>query len=48
MATIAEKGPQLSSLLTGGTDTTTTLARALENQSDRMITITSQFTPPSG
>ncbi|MEB3048932.1 MCE family protein [Mycolicibacter sp. MYC123] len=48
MATIAEKGPQLSSLLAGGTDTATTLAGALENQSERMITITSQFTPALG
>jgi hypothetical protein len=48
MTTIAEKGPQLSSLLTGGTDTAATLASALENQAERMITITSQFTPALG
>lgn len=48
MATIAEKGPQLSSLLTGGTDTATTLANALENQAERMITITTQLTPALG
>ncbi|MGB5795027.1 MAG: MCE family protein [Mycolicibacter algericus] len=48
MTTIAEKGPQLSSLLTGGHDTATTLAAALENQADRMITITTALTPPLG
>lgn len=48
MTTIAEKGPQLSSLLTGGTDTATTVANAMENQTERMITITTQLTPPLG
>lgn len=48
MTTIADKGPQLSSLLTGGTDTATTVAAALENQAERMITITTGFTPALG
>lgn len=48
MTTITEKGPQLSNLLTGGTGTATTLAAALENQAERMITITTGFTPALG
>ncbi|BBY54681.1 MCE family protein [Mycobacterium koreense] len=48
MATITEKGQQLSSLLAGGLGTFDTLATALENQAERMITISTQLTPPLG
>lgn len=48
MATITEVGPQLSSLLAGGQGTATTLANALDNQAERIITISTQLTPPLG
>ncbi|MEZ0362685.1 MlaD family protein [Mycobacterium sp. pUA109] len=48
MKTIAEKSQQLSHLLTGGLGTTGTLATALENQSERIITISTQMTPVVG
>ncbi len=48
MATITEKGQQLSSLLTGGLATADTVATALENQTERIITISTQLTPPLG
>lgn len=48
MTTIAEKGQQLTNLLSGGLGTAGTLADALEHQAERLITISTELTPPLG
>ncbi|OBJ69441.1 MCE family protein [Mycobacterium sp. 1274756.6] len=48
MRTFAEKRSQLTDFLGGGLNTTDTVGRALDNQVDRMITVTTQFSPPLG
>lgn len=48
MQTFAEKRIQLEDFLTGGLHTTGTLGGAFDNQTDRLIAISTQFTPVIG
>lgn len=48
MRTLAEKRSQLTSFLSGGIATSTTVGGALDNQTDRLITISNEMTPTVG